>query len=131
LDIFPGASETQLSALQLVIDATGFYDLESGSSRLKAALLGGSWGEIKMIPEDQWIQELTSWEAAIWANAQIWLSEYAIGIGARVPNAAEYQKAPETEGEKQLCHTQKMRSPGGFAYVHPQACFGILLVPLR
>jgi hypothetical protein len=120
LQLVIDATETQLSALQLVIDATRFYDMNAASSRLKAASIATSQGVIHQLGPDQWISELRSWEALIWANMQNWFSEYATGMAARIPWEPEYQRKPETEAKKRICHSQRMRSPGGFAYVYSQ-----------
>ena len=75
-------------------------------------------GYITELPDDQWIQELRSWQASVWAAHQVMLVDYAIGPLVRDPlTNATYVTKPSNEMEKMLCGTQKMRKLGGFVYV--------------
>jgi len=90
------------------------FDLETASRDLKATSTLKPTGSIPSLPDDQWIREVTWWDSIIWTAVQMQVADYAIGIAARVPSAADYQKKPVSKGDKRLCGMQRMQSPGGF-----------------
>jgi hypothetical protein len=71
-------------------------------------------GQFLSLPDDQWVQEIVSWEKYIWASLQTMVSDYAIGFGAQAPSAQSYVRTNLTQGERQLCGVQRMVKSGGF-----------------
>jgi len=67
------------------------------------------------LPNDQWKIEVISHESKVWAVLQILLADYAIGAQVTEPNAYKYIDPPTTPAQKLLCHSMRMRKPGGFA----------------
>lgn len=115
-DSFPGASDIQIAALQLIATSSARFDTASAADAiLKVQDLAGSSGsQILSLPDDQWIQEITRWEKYIWASVQTVVSDYAVGYGARAPSAQSYVRTILSPGERELCGAQRMMKSGGF-----------------
>ena len=113
---YPGASEIQLAALQLLITSSFELDLGDASSSVFEAqnLAERGAGRIISLPDDQWVREVVGWERYIWAAMQTMITDYAIGFVNHVPSVASYVRSNLTVGEKQLCGAQRMVKPGGF-----------------
>jgi hypothetical protein len=113
---FPGASDLQLAALQLLVTASFFVSSSVASNRvLKVADLAGDYGgTILSLPKDQWVQEVVGWERFIWAHLRIFISDYAVGYHIQDPSAEAVMRKNMTQAERSLCGMQKMRKSGGF-----------------
>ncbi|KAJ4298081.1 hypothetical protein N0V90_005980 [Kalmusia sp. IMI 367209] len=109
----PGANEFQLELMKLLIYTPQNFDI-SRSDRYQAQAKYNSAGSISGLPDEQWIQELQLWEATVWAEYQIIVSDHAIGPTVRDASSQKYYLSPENDAEKKLCHAQKMRKQGGF-----------------
>lgn len=115
LDDYPGASDVQLAAVELLITSTLLFDISDAAlDPLKATDLAGGTGYIMSLPEDQWIQEIAGWESFAWAALQTMIPDYAIGHSVREPTAAEYMRNETTNGEKELCRVQRAPMAGRF-----------------
>jgi hypothetical protein len=112
---YPGASDIQLAAIELLITSSLLFDIsDAGQDVLKATSLAGGTGYIPSLPDDQWVQEVTGWEAFVWAALQTAVTDYAVGPTVREPSAQAYMKNETTGGEKKLCQAQRVRRSGGF-----------------
>jgi hypothetical protein len=113
---YPGASEIQLAALQLLITSSFELDVGDASSSVFEAqdLAERGAGRVISLPDDQWIREVVGWEKYIWAAMQTMITDYAIGFGNQVLSVTSYIRSNLTVGEKQLCGAQRMVKPGGF-----------------
>ncbi|KAF2184852.1 hypothetical protein K469DRAFT_750706 [Zopfia rhizophila CBS 207.26] len=123
---YPGASDIQLAAIQLLITSSLLFDIsDAGQDVLKAKDLAGGTGFILLLLDDQWIQEVTRWESFVWAALQTAVSDYAIGPAVRGPSAGAYIRNDTSNGEKELCHVQRVRKSGGFVTIN---AFGLALI---
>lgn len=112
---YPGASDIQLAAMQLLVRSSLLFDLsDAGLDVLKATEMAGGTGFIQSLPDDQWVQELIGWESFVWASLQIAISDYAIGPTVRDPAAGQFLRNETTNGERELCQVQRMKKAGGF-----------------
>lgn len=112
---YPGASDVQLAALQLLVTSSLLFDIsDAAQDVLQAKEMAGGTGYIPSLPEDQWEKEIKGWEAFVWAALQTAITDYAIGPAVREPSIADLVKKNLTSGEKQLCGAQKMKKSGGF-----------------
>lgn len=109
---FPGASELQVSILELLAKSAMFSDL-SQSERYEVQLLATD-GHVETLPDDQWMKEIKGWEATAWAGHQIAIADHAIGPAVRDPFAKSSVLPPSKAAQKSLCEMQKMRKSGGF-----------------
>jgi hypothetical protein len=113
---YPGASDVQLAAIQLLITSTLMFDVSDAvQNGVKASDLAGGTGNVPSLPDDQWIQEVIGWNSFVWAALQTAVSDFAIGPAVREPSAQAYI-GNLTAGEKELCKAQRMMKSGGFAY---------------
>ncbi|KAJ4305538.1 hypothetical protein N0V90_001069 [Kalmusia sp. IMI 367209] len=117
---FPGASDIQLAAVQLLVTSSFQYDTATAAAVVFQAqdLAERSGGQILELPDDQWIQEILGWEKYIWASMQTMVSDYAIGYGAQTPLVQSYVRTNLTQGERQLCGVQRMVKSGGFVNIN-------------
>jgi hypothetical protein len=112
---YPGASDIQLAAIELLITSSMLFDIsDAGQDLLLAKDLAGGTGYIPSLPEDQWVQEVTRWESFVWAALQTAISDYAVGPSVREPSTRAYMRNATTNGEKELCQAMRARKPGGF-----------------
>jgi len=96
------------------------YDIsDAGQDLLKAKDLAGGTGYIPSLPDDQWIQEVTRWEAFVWATLQTAITDYAVGPSVREPSARAHIRNVTNDGEKELCRALRMKRSGGFVFVQP------------
>ena len=108
----PGASDTQIAALQLLANASYLFDLQTAELRLNASSLVNTY-LIPSLPDDQWINEILGWERLIWASLQTTVSDYAVGYTTKVPRLDGNMKRNMSKGERELCNVQRMVKPGG------------------
>jgi hypothetical protein len=107
------ASPVQLATIQVLVDIAAtlginiVYDIQS------ALVLGMDTINTPISPT-QWITEITAWESYVWAAFQTYVSDYAIGPGARAAEVEEYTIKPNSTGYDQLCKVQRMRKTGSF-----------------
>jgi len=101
-----------LAVLQLLLDSSALFDIESGTS-LQADKLIGDAGYISSLPNDQWVTEVIAWESQAYAALQIAIEKYSTGARSIDPYAASYIRKPQTDGEKALCMKQRVRKSGG------------------
>jgi hypothetical protein len=111
---YPGASEIQLAALELLVTSSLMFDSKTVEYHMNAAEEFGNDSTLFDLPDDNWENELLAWEQYVWSQIQVAVADYAIGAEVRAPGAENYHKNITTEGERALCGMQKMRSPGGF-----------------
>jgi hypothetical protein len=115
---FPDANGLQLALLKLLVESSYIFDMsntgdltfrDTSQSWLRSGSYTGS-----TVPDDQWIQELKTWEASTWVAIQTAVSDYAIGPLRRINNQTGGINGlpPQTEGEKQLCQVMKMKKNG-------------------
>ncbi|KAF1974543.1 hypothetical protein BU23DRAFT_636137 [Bimuria novae-zelandiae CBS 107.79] len=117
--IYPDASPIQASILQLLQSLTRVSDMNRsphlGNLRAsKTVMVGHSPG----LPADQWIREVTAWEAFVWTGFQTLLSVSVIGPKVFDDAGDAYIDEPTSVGDKQLCASLRMRKAGGFANVN-------------
>jgi hypothetical protein len=108
-----GASPVQLSALKLLIDANEIGLTDHKDPVFKDFLDSAGLISIQ-VPSDQWIVEARTMESFVWASMQVVIGDYAIGPSARNSALANATVKPETNGDKILCGSMKMRKAGGF-----------------
>ncbi|KAL1608326.1 hypothetical protein SLS60_003267 [Paraconiothyrium brasiliense] len=117
--IYPDATPIQASILQLLQSITRVTDMnrspQLGNLRAsKAVMVGISPG----LPDDQWIREVTAWEAFVWSGYQTLLSASVIGPKVFDAEGDTYRDEPTSIGDRMLCQSLKMRKAGGFANVN-------------
>ncbi|KAF2651759.1 hypothetical protein K491DRAFT_681917 [Lophiostoma macrostomum CBS 122681] len=124
---FPGASDLQIAAIQLLVSSALPYDSASAADTVFEAgdIAAQSAGRLQPLPDDQWIREIVGWERYFWASVQTVVSDYAIGYGALVPSIQSYVRTNLTAGERQLCSMQRMVKPGGFVNI---SVFGLSFI---
>jgi hypothetical protein len=113
---FPEASEVQIAGLSLILDASSGYSTWNAATKgLNAtSKFSSSNGFVtEEFPNDQWVSEVVGWEKYIWATFQAYISDYAVGYSARVPELKELLKTNLTKGERELCAMQRMMKPSG------------------
>lgn len=110
---FQNTSSVQLSALKLLIASARRFTLILNSEKLLESWQQGNL-ITKQVPPDQCIIETRAMEAAVWSALQVSLSDYAIGPSIRSPEQEQYISKPNTTGDMQLYHSQRMRKAGGF-----------------
>jgi hypothetical protein len=108
-----GATPVQLSALELLIYANNI-GLKDHLEPVMRDFLGPNGFLTVQVPSNQWIIEARAMESFVWASMQVVIADYAIGISARNPDLASATIKPETDGDKMLCGSMKMRKAGGF-----------------
>lgn len=101
-----------MAVLQLLLDSSALFDIESGNS-LQADKLIGAAGYISSLPNGQWVTEIIAWESQAYAALQIAIEKYATGPRSIDPHADSYTRQPQTDGEKALCMKQRVRKSGG------------------
>ncbi|KAF2264053.1 hypothetical protein CC78DRAFT_617092 [Lojkania enalia] len=115
-DTHPDATDLQRAVLKHLININSVFHLLNirnlrASSQLRSGL-GTS------LPNDQWVNEVIGWESSIWAQLQIAIPDYAIGLASRYPVSDAYIQPPSTPAQKQLCGMQKMPKSGGFVNIN-------------
>lgn len=87
---------------------------DAGQDLLKAKDLAGGTGYLVSLPHDQWVQEVTRWEAFVWAALQTAIVDYAVGPSVREPSAQAHTRNATTNGERELCKALRVKKAGGF-----------------
>lgn len=108
----PPPSSVQTALLQLLLDTAYNFNILT-SLTADASKLIAVGGIIPSLPADQWIRELTHWEAHAYASLQIAVEKYATGAKSIDPFAGSYVVAPRTVGERELCQAVRVRKGGG------------------
>jgi hypothetical protein len=106
---YPNINETQFAALQIssaAFDSAGVQQL--------TAMEHANGGVLATLPDDQWVQEMVSWERNVWSQLRTRVTDYAVGYEVREPLMAAAVNNETTTGQRQLCGMQRMKSPGGF-----------------
>jgi hypothetical protein len=107
------ASPVQLSALRLLSDALAI-GFDSHTDLVASQYVRSQGLVADQIPSDQWIIEARAAESFVWATMQVIMADYAIGPGARQYSLINATMKPETDGDRILCKSFKMRKAGGF-----------------
>ena len=113
-ELFPQASELQLSVVQSLITGSFLFDLVSSSYDLKLNEKAISKVILPGAPDDQWVKEMIWWESVSWASIQMFLTDLALGMGKEKDFNLQLPTEKISATEKQLCGMQRMRSPSGF-----------------
>lgn len=121
--MFLEANELQLSVLRLLVTSSYMFDMTNDATKLALSLADDS-RVIPGLPPDQWIKELVWAESTAYAMLQVGFTDYAIGPKVRDSKAEDWVK-PVTNGEKELCHMQRMRKSGNFVNIN---VFGLAFV---
>jgi hypothetical protein len=124
-DTFPGAAPVQLAGLRVLISANRYNSMQAGVLRDDGLNASNVMEPVHSLPPNQWTVETTGFLSYLLAATQRWFTDYAIGPQARHHSAGAFTDKPVTDGEKQLCHSQKMRKAGGFANIN---YFGLVFI---
>ncbi|KAF2743776.1 hypothetical protein M011DRAFT_450657 [Sporormia fimetaria CBS 119925] len=116
---YPDATELQVATAGMLISTGRIFDLETAARYLKVQALAENREYLPYLPNDQWLNEIRSWESTLWASLQIAATDYSIGAAARVPDSGPYVRDNMTVAENRLCTMQKMKNPGGFVPNQP------------
>jgi hypothetical protein len=111
---FTSASDIQVAAIQILIDANEQSHIGSNRAARLTSKVESRGVLDAPVPDDQWVTEIQGWESFVWASLQTYVSDYAIGPQVRVEDAEKYTAKPDSDGLKQLCMVQKMRKSGSF-----------------
>ncbi|KAF2745218.1 hypothetical protein M011DRAFT_479365 [Sporormia fimetaria CBS 119925] len=127
-DFFPGATDLQLAVLWQLSWAGYFSDIVSFKGFDTERRFLSYDNRVETLPDDQWINEIHSWETEAWAIHQIVLSDYAIGPSLRASRPENVTIPLATEADRALCKVQKMQKPGGFVNINFFALLFTLIV---
>ncbi|KAF2024892.1 hypothetical protein EK21DRAFT_20904, partial [Setomelanomma holmii] len=116
---FPRLKPVQLRLLQLLRSIIRLAGIQQGARYKKILAQSKVTGATSPgLPDDQWIKEVTAWEARVWASYQTLLSIAVVGPLIFDEFASEYTEPVVDDGDRQLCQSLKMRKSGGFANIN-------------
>jgi hypothetical protein len=83
--IFPGASNIQIAALQLLRNSSVTMDISNANVQLLSVnKLVNARDSIVSLPIDHWVKELQNLEKFVFASLQIAITDYALGLRSEI-----------------------------------------------
>lgn len=113
---FPNANGIQKTILRLITSSAYAFNVGTVAQDLMAQSLENP-DDVRGLPNDQWLRELSRWQKQVLASLQVAVIDYSLGPSLR-DTAYPVHFRPDGDSDKRLCGMQKMRKSGNVVNIN-------------